>query len=89
MRREAITCWLFCQAEEPRLWELCRDLDSLEGEACRLLLDFHPSSGLDFSPFYTQAAEMPKGRVCVQRGEGSSEPGKASGCVNVSLRTGS
>lgn len=73
---KAITCWLFFQAEEPRLWELCRDLDSLEREACRLLLDFHPSSGLDFSPFHTEAAETPKGHVSVQRGEGRSDTGK-------------
>lgn len=49
MMIKAITCCLFCQAEEPRLWELCRDLDSLRGEACGLLLDFHPSLP-DFLP---------------------------------------
>lgn len=63
-------------SEEPRLWELCRDLDSLGGEACVPLLDFHSSSVLDFSPFSTWAAEMLQGRVCVQGAEGSSEAGK-------------
>lgn len=85
---KATTCWLFCQPEEPRLWELCRNLDSLEGKACVLLLDFHSNSVLDFSPFYTWAAEMPKGHVSVQRGEARSDTGKPSGCVNVSLKTG-
>lgn len=50
---KAITCWLFCQADDPRLSELCRDLDSVEVEACILLLDFHSNFFLDFSPFYT------------------------------------
>lgn len=33
----AITCWWFGQAEEPRLWELCRDLDSLKSVCFSLI----------------------------------------------------
>lgn len=85
---KAMTCWLFCQAEEPRLWELCRDLDSLGGEACVLFLDFHSSSVLDFCPFCTWAAEMPQGRVCVQGAEGAQRQGSPQAVFMSPCRQG-
>lgn len=40
-------------ADDPRLSELCRDLDSLEVQAHILFLNFHSSFILNFGPFCT------------------------------------